>query len=110
MKGTHLGEFEEIVLLTIAVLYGEAYGVAIKKRLEEETGRNISIGAVHAACNRLQDKGFLMAAFGEKSDRRGGKRKKCYTVTRQGQEALEAARDLRVNLWGQIPRQAFQFS
>ena len=109
MKGTQLGEFEEIVLLTVAVLYKEAYGVAIKKQLEKETGRTISIGAVHAACNRLQDKGFLSAAFGEKSKVRGGRRKKCYTVTMQGQRAAEAARDLRKRLWDQIPRAAFQF-
>lgn len=109
MKGTYLGEFEEIVLLTIAILYGEAYGVAIKKQLEKETGRKISIGAVHAACNRLQDKGFLVSEFGEKSEKRGGKRKKCYIVTKQGQKAIEAARDLRVRLWSQIPKAAFQF-
>ncbi|MEM7374757.1 MAG: helix-turn-helix transcriptional regulator [Bacteroidota bacterium] len=109
MKGTHLGEFEEIILLSIAALYTEAYGVAIKKHLEAETGRRISIGAVHAACNRLLDKGFLSATLGEKSDKRGGKRKKCYTVTMAGQRALVATRDLRNRLWDQIPGTAFDF-
>ena len=51
MKGTHLGEFEEIVLLVIAALQQEAYGLAIKKELEEQTERKITISAVHAACN-----------------------------------------------------------
>ncbi len=108
MKGTHLGEFEEIILLTIGVLYDEAYGVAIKKELERQSGRKISIGAVHAACNRLEDKGFLTSKFGEKSSTRGGKRKKCYNVTMKGQEALQEARQLRERLWGQIPDAAFQ--
>jgi len=110
MKGTYLGEFEEIVLLTIAILYNEAYGLAIKKELEHQTGRKISMGAVHAACNRLQDKGFLQADWTEASAKRGGKRKKCYKVTFKGQQALAAARALRDKLWEQIPRTAFQFN
>lgn len=108
MKGTYLGEFEEIVLLTIGVLYDEAYGVAIKKELEEQADRKISIGAVHAAVNRLEDKGFLESRFGEPSKSRGGKRKKLYRVTMFGQKALTESRDLRQRLWTQIPKPAFQ--
>ncbi len=108
MKGTYLGEFEEVVLLAVAALYPEAYGLAIKKELDEETGRKISLGAVHAACNRLQDKGFLTSHLGEKSPMRGGRRKKNYSVTIHGQRALETARDLRRRLWDKIPGAAFQ--
>ncbi len=107
MKGTYLGEFEEIVLLTIALLGESAYGVAIRKELEAQAERNVSIGAVHAACNRLEDKGFLRANFGEATPRRGGKRKKIYSVTQAGQAALTASRELRESLWNQIPPTAF---
>ena len=110
MKGTYLGEFEEIVLLTIATLYPEAYGLAIKRELDEQTGRSINLGAVHAACNRLEDKGFLTSSLGEKSNMRGGRRKKNYVVTMYGQKALEKARDLRNRLWDKIPSSAFQIN
>ena len=108
MKGTHLGEFEEIVLLVIAALQQDAYGLGIKKELEEQTERKITISAVHAACNRLEDKGFLSAEFGERSAKRGGKRKKIYAVTMKGEEALRNAYALRQKLWGNISPGTFQ--
>ncbi len=110
MKGTHLGEFEELVLLIVAILYDEAYGLAIQREMEKQSQRTISIGAVHAACNRLFDKGFLSARFSEASQKRGGKRKKLYKVTPAGQKSLTQAKDLRQKLWDQIPGTAFQFS
>ncbi len=108
MKGTHLGEFEEIVMLTIAALQREAYGLAIKKELEEQTGRKVTISAVHTACNRLEIKGLLSAEFGEKSDKRGGKRKKIYSLSLKGQQALLDAQELRQRLWVRIPPGSFQ--
>ncbi len=107
MKGTHLGEFEEIILLTIASLVDNAYGLAIKKEIEAESNRTVTISAVHAACNRLEDKGFLKSHFGDKSEHRGGKRKKLYQVSQKGQQALRDARDLRLRLWNKIPRTSF---
>ena len=110
MKGTYLGEFEELVLLTIGVLYDEAYGVAIKKEMEEQLERTVSIGAVHASVNRLEEKGFLASRFGNPTQERGGKRKKFYKVTQQGQQALMEARNMRQKLWGMIPDTAFNLS
>ncbi|UZR97996.1 helix-turn-helix transcriptional regulator [Chondrinema litorale] len=107
MKGTYLGEFEELVLLTIGVLYDNAYGVMIKKELENQAGRKISIGAVHAAVNRLEDKAYLESYFGEPSKERGGKRKKFYKVTTYGQKVLKESMEMRQRLWKQIPDIAF---
>ena len=59
MKGTNLGEFEELVLLTIAALLSEAYSVAICDELEKRTGRVTKLGVVHAVLNRLEEKGFV---------------------------------------------------
>ncbi len=109
-KGNHLGEFEEIVMLTIAALQDEAYGLAIKKELVEQAKRKVSISAVHAACNRLEEKGLLTAHFGEKSEQRGGKRKKIYTVSLKGQQALYDAQELRLRLWQRIPRTSFDIN
>ncbi len=107
MKGTYLGEFEELVLLTVGILGEGAYGVAIKTELEKQANRKISIGAVHASTNRLEEKGYLESEFGAKTKERGGKRKKYYTVTIYGQKALKTAMDLRKRMWAQIDPSAF---
>ena len=62
---THLGEFEEIVMLTIGVLYDEAYGVSVKNHIEEHLNRKVSIGALHTALYRLEKKGLLTSRLGE---------------------------------------------
>src|SRR5688572_22897275 len=88
MKGTNLGEFEELVLLTIAALISEAYSVALCDELEKHTGRKIKLGVVHAVLNRLEQKGFIKSKLGEATKVRGGKRKRYYTVTNTGKIAL----------------------
>ena len=67
MKGTHLGEFEEIVMLTVAALYDQAYGVAVMEEIERRTGRSVSVGALE----RLEEKGFVQSRFGEARAERG---------------------------------------
>lgn len=103
MKGTNLGEFEEIVLLTIAALMGDAYSVAICDELEKSLGRPAKLGVVHAVLNRLEDKGYVKSQLGEATKTRGGKRKRFYTVTNGGKAALIKARDMRNQLWDRIP-------
>jgi PadR family transcriptional regulator, regulatory protein PadR len=108
MKGNHLGEFEEIVLLTVAILYDEAYGVAIREEISGRLGRKVSLGAMHATLVRLEDKGYLRSHLGEATSKRGGKRKRHFQVTKSGQAALEATREVRQSLWQDIPRTAFE--
>lgn len=108
MKGTHLGEFQEIVLLTIMVLDEEAYGVSIKQEINAKTNRNISRGALHTALSRLEEKGFIKSRQGEASPERGGHPKRYYSVTNKGIEALQEARELREQLWNQIPKLKWQ--
>lgn len=99
MKGTYLGEFEEVVLLTVGVLGQEAYGNAVKQEVEERTNRPLNLSAVHSALYRLERKGFLESEMGEATRLRGGKRKKYFKVTSYGQRALSEARGLREGLW-----------
>lgn len=99
MKGTYLGEFEEIILLTVGVLDEEAYGNAIKQEVEERTDRSLNLSAVHSALYRLERKGFLESQMGEATKQRGGKRKKYFKVTNYGQRALTDMRGLREGLW-----------
>lgn len=103
MKGTNLGEFEELVLLTIASLIDEAYSVAICDDLEKRTNRSVKLGVVHAVLNRLEEKGLAKSYLGEATNTRGGKRKRYYTVTNTGKAALIRAKEVRDSLWSQIP-------
>lgn len=102
MKGTYLGEFEEIVLLAAGILRDAAYGVAIRKEIEKQTRRSVNIGAVHTALHRLEEKGYLKSKFGEASLVRGGKRKRIFTLTSYGLKALQKAQTLRSNMWSQL--------
>tara|TARA_R110001592_G_scaffold100281_2_gene284687 strand:+ start:2230 stop:2559 length:330 start_codon:yes stop_codon:yes gene_type:complete len=102
--GKHnLGEFEEIVLLTVAILHGEAYGVAIIDEMESRLERSVSIGALQTVLRRLEEKGFLTSEFGEATKMRGGKRKRFFTVTSLGKTTLREAKEQRVGLWNAIP-------
>ncbi|MDH3648813.1 MAG: PadR family transcriptional regulator [Saprospiraceae bacterium] len=109
MPRPHLGEFEEIVLLTVAVLDEGAYGIAIKDDMEERLERNVSMGAMRTALKRLEDKGYLKSKLGEPTAVRGGKRKRYYTVTHAGREALQQVMDVRKRLWQAIPYTSLDF-
>jgi len=109
MKKSQLGEFEEIVLLMIAVLNNEAYGIAIKKEIEERTNRKVSIGALQTAFKRMEDKGFIHSRLGEPTQKRGGKRKRYYSITAQGINVLDEVRDIRAQLWQAIPQSVLGF-
>jgi DNA-binding PadR family transcriptional regulator len=103
MKETGLGEFEEVLLLLAGILGDDSYAFRIAEEFEAQTGRTVSIGAVHSTLNRLEKKGFLKSAMGKSTAERGGRRKRIYTITAYGKKALETARDFRVSLWNQFP-------
>ncbi|MEM7659407.1 MAG: helix-turn-helix transcriptional regulator [Bacteroidota bacterium] len=103
MKKTKLGEFEELVLLTVIVLQEEAYGVAIKKELEERMSQSLSVGSVQSALKRMEEKGFLRSEFGEATKKRGGKRKRIYSATPAAHRVLTELRDIRTQLWQALP-------
>ncbi|MCB0656642.1 MAG: helix-turn-helix transcriptional regulator [Saprospiraceae bacterium] len=108
MSRYHLGEFEEIVLLTIGILYGNAYGIAILDEIEDRLKRKVSIGSLQTVLGRLEKKGYLTSELGESTPERGGKRKRYYTVTKYGQKVLIETRDQRQALWDDIPGFAFE--
>ncbi len=104
-----IGEFEEVVLLTVAVLYENAYGISIKEEIETKLNRKVSVGAMRTALSRLEKKGYLKSEFGEATAERGGKRKRFFKVTKSGKEALEQVMESRQKLWSSIPSAAFEF-
>ena len=107
MKRTNLGELEEIVLLIVASLSDNAYGVLIQEELERQCERKISISSIHNVVQRLQEKGYLDSRYSDPSPERGGKRKLLFRITASGQKAMEGAKSLRDKLWGNIPAVAF---
>lgn len=109
MKKTKLGEFEELVLLTVAALQTDAYGVEIKRELESRLKQRLSVGSIQSALKRMEAKGFLTSQFGEATARRGGKRKRIYATTSHGRKVLEEMKDIRAQLWSAIPKLAFEF-
>ncbi len=98
-----LGAFEEIALLTVGVLYGNAYGVSIKKHIEEELNRKVSVGALQSALKRLEDKGYLISEEGESTNERGGRPKRYFKITALGKRSIEESREVRDRLYRAIP-------
>ena len=110
MKGTNLGEFEELVLLVVGVLFDNAYGVSIQEELFDRCGRKVTLSTIHVALHRLEQKEYLESRFDGATNERGGRRKLLFRVTKSGQLALEHAREMRNGLWRSIPRAAFKIS
>ena len=107
MSNHHLGEFEEIVLLTVAILHDEAYGVAIINEMETRLHRKVSIGALQTVLRRLEKKSFLTSKFGEKTKIRGGKRKRFFSLTLYGKKVLTEVKEQRMGLCSSLPEFAF---
>jgi len=102
-----LGEFEELAMLAVGILYGEAYGVAILDEIEHRIGRKVSIGALQTVLRRLEGKGYLTSKFGEATNVRGGKRKRYFTLTNLGSRVLRETQEQRLDMFRAIPRVAF---
>ncbi|HEY8915796.1 MAG TPA: PadR family transcriptional regulator [Chitinophaga sp.] len=108
MRRTYLGEFEEVVLLMVAILDGEGYGVTVSQALEEHTGRIVTFGTVHNTLIRLEEKGFVQSELGGATAERGGRRKRLFRITALGSEALQEIQQLRQNLWQLLPPHTFR--
>lgn len=104
MKKYQLGEFEEIVILTIGILYKEAYGVAIKNEIETRLSRKVSMGAMHSALVRLEDKGYIKSFAGEETNERMGRPRRYFQITALGKKAIEYSKVTRNELWKAIPK------
>lgn len=110
MRRTYLGEFEEIVLLMVAILEGQAYGVTVCQEIEQHTGRRVTFGTVHNTLIRLEEKGFVTSQLGGATQERGGRRKRLFTVTALGNRALQDIQQLRSQLWQLVPPQTLQLN
>ena len=99
-----IGEFEEIVMLTVAILHGNAYGVSIKSEIENSLNRKDSVGALQSCLSRLEKKEMLTSKDGEVTSDRGGRPKRYFEVTAKGKQALEDTKNVRMKLWQNVPQ------
>jgi DNA-binding PadR family transcriptional regulator len=106
MKGEHLGEFEELVLLSVRIRGDNASGATIQEVLETDAGRPVSLGAIYAALDRLARKGLVDSALGDPTPKRGGRRKRYYTVTKAGVGQLEESHRVREAMWNRARESA----
>jgi PadR family transcriptional regulator, regulatory protein PadR len=99
MKRAYLGEFEEIVLLVVAMLEEQAYGVKITHEIIEQTQRSVRLNQVHASLHRLEEKGMIVSKVGDPTPERGGRRKRIFTITAYGRTTLNEMKAVRTHLW-----------
>jgi len=108
MEKYRIGEFEEIVLLAVGILYENAYGVSIRQEIKDRLDRKVSVGALQSALRRLEKKGYLTSKLGETTSKRGGRPKLFFQMTAAGKRALEYSREVRNSMWEAIPHSSFK--
>lgn len=102
-RGTHLGEFELMVLLALIRLGENAYGVPICHEIEKRSGREAALGSVYVALERLEEKGLVTSRLGESTAVRGGRAKRYFRVTAQGLHDVRQTQRALMNLWRGLP-------
>jgi DNA-binding PadR family transcriptional regulator len=100
---SYLGEFELILLLTILRLGDDAYGVPLSRELSLLRGRDVSVGSVYAALDRLELKGLIASKLGESIPERGGRAKRYFSVTEKGLRSVNETRHVLTKLWKALP-------
>ena len=103
MKGTYLGEFEELVLLVVAAQNQDAYGISVMEEIKSEIGRSVNISAVHSSLRRIETKGFVKSEMGGATSERGGRRKRYFRITQGGLAVLNLIKEQRNQLWNRVP-------
>lgn len=99
-----LGSFELMVLLALIPLKNEAYGVPIARAIEDSTGREVILGSVYAALERLEGKGFVVSSIGDPTPERGGRAKRYFRITTTGARQVRDTRDALMKLWRDVPQ------
>lgn len=110
LKSYQLGELEELVLMIVAILKEEAYGVKVMDEIERQVNRKVNISAVHTVLDRLEKKGYVSSYMGGASAERGGRRKRLFKIEAEGSRAIEFVYETRNSLYSQIPKTSLGFT
>jgi PadR family transcriptional regulator PadR len=108
MKGTNIGEFEELVLLAVGILQDDAYSISVAAEINKITKRRIVFTVVHAALIRLEQKGLLESKLGGATNERGGRSKRYFKISSAGKKALLKAKSQRDEMWRMVPKVIFK--
>lgn len=100
---SYLGEFELMLLLAVIHLGDDAYGVPISRELEKHRGKDVAVGSVYAALERLESKGLVTSTLGDPTPERGGKAKRFFRITKEGLRQVHETRRVLTRLWHTIP-------
>jgi DNA-binding PadR family transcriptional regulator len=103
-RRSYLGEFELMILLAVIRLGDDAYGVPISKELLDTTGREVALGSVYAALDRLEQKEFVSSTLGDPTPARGGRAKRYFRVTSKGIREAKMTKKALISLWRGIPQ------
>jgi PadR family transcriptional regulator PadR len=101
-KTESVGEFEQLVLLAIVRLAGDAYGSTIREEIEDRTDRSVAIGALYTALDRLERKGWVSSQMSDPTPQRGGRAKRYYQLRPVGAAALRRSREALTRMWAGI--------
>ncbi len=105
-KGEHLGEFEQLVLLAVAQLEGDGYGVTIRREIRDRGGRDATVPAVYATLDRLASKGYVSTREGDATPERGGRAKRYYRLEPSGARALLESKGTLDRMWDGLDLEA----
>jgi DNA-binding PadR family transcriptional regulator len=108
MSRDSLGEFEQLVLLAIAHLGAEAYGVTVRREIERRTGRSVAVGALYTALDRLERKGCVASSMSDPTPERGGRSRRYYRLRAAGATALRQSREAVDRMWAGLPARALR--
>jgi len=108
MKGTNIGEFEELVLLAVGILRDDAYSISVANEINKVTDRKVVFTVVHAALIRLEQKGLLESTLGGATNERGGRSKRFFKISAAGKKALLKAKSQRDQMWQLVPKVIFK--
>ena len=100
---SHLSDFELVMMLVVMRLGDNAYGVPIALEIEEQTKREVKLGSVYAALERLEEKGFVVSELGEPTRERGGRAKRYFHATKQGMRRVRETQRTLIRLWQGVP-------
>ena len=102
-RQSHLSDFELITMLVLLRLGEKAYGVPIAREMEQQTGREVKLGSMYAAFERLEQKGFVASELGEPTRERGGRAKRYFRVTHRGLRQIRKTQQTLIRLWRGVP-------
>lgn len=99
-----LTDFELMILLAVLRGGDEAYAIQVAREIESTAGRQVQLGAVYTALNRLEAQRLVASRTGEPTAERGGRAKRYFRVTSRGMDAVRSTQQALVALWQGIPQ------